>query len=320
LIVLSQPLIFYVNGKTLEIVTIDNFDKIVRNKIIKPILLKQNDNYIYKCIDNTVEMSIGNPITHIKIVEPDLTNINITETVDDRINNINKEIDKIVDIRKLIYDEKIYDNLNNKEKHMNPNNKHFISSSPESCSIIYVQYSIFKNEDTYNKTIDFMNGLGLPIEKIGKSRLVKIFNNIAKKNIHRNKYVRKITNMFLLGDIITSLDSYRIYLDICIENLRNNLNAMHPDIVANNISENYIYINETVTGGRFDKIIQVKNRYIDGAIKTGFKYKLPTHYQLCHDKQSTKWNIMYKAGDITTDLNTLNRYYDFIIFKNMLYR
>lgn len=208
------------------------------------------------------------------------------DLVEERIIKIENEIESVNSILKLIYDEKIYDKLIMKTKHLTANSKF--------CTI-YKQ----NGEKKYDvQSITHMH------EKI-RNEPEKYISDIRKNNIPINDInnSKEVCFKYLLSSFINILNRYKNYLNICVSNLREdpyNLNAM---LYFNDIIENKI-INVTDSNKNLipSSIYNMYNNIliIDDLSTTGFSRNKSEH-EICDSlilcksnrvsNENKSWNI-----------------------------
>jgi len=226
--------------------------------------------------------------------------------VNKRINEIRTELNEIKKIREdlLVKLPIIKSNLNTKSKHhgynsqdfkinyikFNKNNKYRNKILNHPCSITNKCYDIFKDKKSY---LDAINNIKKYIVKqkiMNDEQLNKIFNN---KNIVNCKKAIKITNLYLISDMLDIINSYITYLTNCIKNLEDDPYSLKDDFSHNNVKTDMIYFPEQ-HDNQYE--LHVTNSNINGFIRVKKKYYQPSSYKLY--QHQNKWNIMCNYSEI----------------------
>lgn len=319
---LNKHIHMYIENNEFYPIDYSNFDKIDENKIISFVL---NDSGVeYESIDGSMKISIAEPKLKISMSEMNsecklkyleiLNNVKLsgTDLVRKRIDEISLEISKVNELINFIHQEKIHEKLNCKLKHYDSSGKDFCSTDNKNCSITFMHYHIFKNRDSYQEAIKFIENKGIIIKSINSSSLLRIMSKSSQKKLCNYEYVRKITNLYLLCLAIQCLELYKQYLGTCIKNIQYDPYNINKDLSFSDLVKGFFINEKTNTGHK----IRIQDYNIDAVVRNKNNYSLVKNYYLF--KYHNEWNIIYEGNNMDgLDYTSIKRYNDYLTYNNI---
>lgn len=259
----------------------------------------------------------------------------------ERRNIILKEIGKIREIIKIIYDEEIYNKLKNKGKHCDPNNNNFHNTDnkniDQDCSLTYVHYKIYSNRINYDKSYNLIKKYFTcssytikrkeQDKKKTQERLFAYVNRNFKnpsesyENLCENEFIREFTNKYLLAKIVDTLCCYENYLIESIKFISHDPIYLNEQFGFNNTVNDFIkIIHNTYDKKEYKTTILIKDVYMDMFIRKGDKYYLGDYYRLCLDDKD-EWNIHCECLNNNNEIShdTINEFIKDIVTKAQKY-
>lgn len=321
--VLKDIIYFYYHDDKMYPLTCDNFKKINENEILRFVKTNKSNNIEYREIKNDIILTIGKPTLYLatrKINENNkvlfLKNLS-NSFVNERIDNIKIEMSRVINLIDKIYNE-IYPNINSKGAHATIKHARFQNDKKKkTCSACCDELFIFRNRESYDKTIVFIKSMGFNVPLIKNDKIESMIWNPNNDNpISGDPNIQIIVYLNIFANIVKNLKEYHNYLNCCIDNIRCDPYILDPQFGFNNVVDDFIIDNNN--HGQYITSILIKNEFINAFCRIGTKYYSVKYYELCLNKDN-KWYLMFKEDlNKNVEPDKINTVYEYQEFLNKL--